>query len=172
MAALTEKEKKELDITRRENGIKNMYYTRYFMIRYVVAFFFFINLYWALMFFTAEHLSFVFIPLFMAAFGAICMWEQWKMYSREQKPAVKTHFYFQLIITVNAVLILVTLLDYYHNFYPFFSQSGTTKIFLLIILSLGILLSVWMLIKLRRINRNSDRQYYRIQQYLAVMLKQ
>ena len=46
MAALTEKEKRELDATRRENGIKNMYYTRYFLIRYVVAFFFFINLYW------------------------------------------------------------------------------------------------------------------------------
>ena len=27
MAALTEKEKRELDATRRENGIKNMYYT-------------------------------------------------------------------------------------------------------------------------------------------------
>ena len=50
MAALTEKEKRELDATRRENGIKNMYYTRYFLIRYVVAFFFFINLYWILMF--------------------------------------------------------------------------------------------------------------------------
>ena len=39
MAALTEKEKRELDATRRENGIKNMYYTRYFLIRYVVVFF-------------------------------------------------------------------------------------------------------------------------------------
>ena len=67
MAALTEKEKRELDATRRENGIKNMYYTRYFLIRYVVAFFFFIDLYWILMFLSASNFSLVIIPVLMAA---------------------------------------------------------------------------------------------------------
>ena len=111
MVALTEQEKKKLDETRRENGIKNMYYTRYFLIRYVVAFFFFVNLYWILMFFSTDNVSFIVIPFFMAVFGAICMWEQSRMYSREQKPAVKTKLYFQLIIAVNIVLILATLFN-------------------------------------------------------------
>lgn len=167
MAALTGQEKKKLDETRRENGIKNMYYTRYFLIRYVVAFFFFVNLYWILMFFSTDNVSFIVIPFFMAVFGAICMWEQSRMYSREQKPAVKTKLYFQLIIAVNIVLILATLFNQYHYFYPFLSESTTTQIFLIVMLLLGILMASWMLVKLGRINHNSDKQYYRIQQYLA-----
>ena len=118
MAGLTEKEKRELDATRRENGIKNMYYTRYFLIRYVVAFFFFVNLYWILMFLSASQISLVIIPVLMAIFGAICMWEQSRMYSREQKPAVKTQFYFQTIIALNVILMIATLFNQYPYFYP------------------------------------------------------
>lgn len=103
----------------------------------------------------------------MAVLGAICMWEQSRMYSREQKPAVKTKLYFQLIIAVNIVLILATLFNQYHYFYPFLSESTTTQIFLIVMLLLGILMASWMLVKLGRINHNSDKQYYRIQQYLA-----
>ena len=168
MATLT---RKELDATRRENGVKNMYYTRYFLIRYVVAFFFFINLYWALMFFFVGHLSLIIIPLLMVVFGAVCMWEQSRMYSINQKPAVKTQFYFQSIIAVNIVLLLAVLFEQYTNFFPFFSERGSTKMLLLVILCLGILLSSWMLVKLGRINRKSDKQYYRIQQYLAAIVK-
>ena len=168
MATLT---KKELDATRRENGVKNMYYTRYFLIRYVVAFFFFINLYWALMFFFVGHLSLIIIPLIMVVFGAVCIWEQSRMHSINQKPAVKTQFYFQSIIAVNIVLLLAVLFEQYTNFFPFFSERGSTKMLLLVILCLGILLSSWMLVKLGRINRKSDKQYYRIQQYLAAIVK-
>lgn len=167
MAALTEKEKRELDATRRENGIKNMYYTRYFLIRYVVSFFFFINLYWILMFLSASNFSLVIIPVLMAAFGAICMWEQSRMYSREQKPAIKTQFYFQIIIALNTILIIATVFKQYHSFYPFLSENGTTQVFLIVMLLLGIMISSWMLVKIARINRNSDKQYYRIQKYLA-----
>ena len=92
MAALTEKEKRELDATRRENGIKNMYYTRYFLIRYVVAFFFFIDLYWILMFLSASNFSLVIIPVLMAAFGGICMWEQSRMYSRDKNLRLRRNF--------------------------------------------------------------------------------
>ena len=75
--------------------------------------------------------------------------------------------YFQLIIAVNIVLILATLFNQYHYFYPFLSESTTTQIFLIVMLLLGILMASWMLVKLGRINHNSDKQYYRIQQYLA-----
>ncbi|MGO4986195.1 hypothetical protein [Streptococcus alactolyticus] len=167
MAALTDKEKQKLDALRRENGIKNMYYTRYFLIRYVVAFFFFSNLYWILMFFSSANRSFIIVPSLLAVLGGICMWEQSRMYSKEQKPAVKTQFYFQTIIAVNAVLMIVTLFNRYQYFYPFLSQSTTTKVFLLILLSFGIGIASWMLVKINRINHNADKQYYRIQQYLA-----
>jgi hypothetical protein len=167
MAALTDQEKQKIEATRRENGVKNMYYTRYFLIRYVVAFFFFVNLYWILMFFITGTAAMVIIPFLLAGFGAICMWEQSRMYTKDQKPAVKTHFYFLTITVVNSLLIIATLFNQYRYFYPFLSVSSTTQIFLLVILSLGILLSVWMLRKLSRINNNSDKQYYRVQQYLA-----
>lgn len=35
---MTEKEKQELEARRKEAAIKNMYYTRYFSVRYATAF--------------------------------------------------------------------------------------------------------------------------------------
>ncbi len=167
MAALTEKDKEKLDRLRKENGIKNMYYTRYFLIRYAVAFFFFVNLYWVLTLILSGSSAILLLPLILAGIGAVCMWEQYQMYTREQKPARLTRYYFLLIIVVNSFLLLVTLLNQYRYFYPFFAANVTAKWFIVTILVLGVLISVWMLKKLKAINQKSDRQYYRIQQYLA-----
>ncbi|MGT2930459.1 hypothetical protein ACVR1G_09585 [Streptococcus dentasini] len=167
MAALTDKEKVRIDGLRKENGIKNMYYTRYFLIRYAVVFFFFVNLYWLLLLLLSGKSIMSFLPILLGGMGAACMWEQYQMYTREQKTARITQSYFYLIIAVNGALILLTLLNQYRYFYPFLSNSTAAKLFIIIILALGMLISAWMLRKLNQINQKKDRQYHRIQQYLA-----
>ncbi|MEX2783954.1 hypothetical protein AB3331_02005 [Streptococcus sp. H49] len=169
MAALTEAEKKKIDGLRKKNGLKSMYYTRYFLIRYVVAFFFFVNLYWLLLLSLSDAAKSAVLPLALAACGAVCMWEQYQMYSENQKPARMTRLYFQLIIIVNSLLILSVLLNHYHSFYPFLAVSRTVQLLLAALLAAGIGLAAWMLAKLKRINQKKDRQYYRIQQYLATI---
>ncbi|MDZ5583859.1 hypothetical protein [Enterococcus cecorum] len=166
MARLTDQEKQKIESLRKENGIKNMYYTRYFLIRYVVAFFFFANLYWILMIFLSKPTVFVIIPSLLAGLGAICMWEQSRMYAKDQKPAVKTHFYFVTIIVVNSLLLIATLLDQFQYFYPFLAVNATSKTLLMGILFTGDVIAAWMLVKLHRINQKKDKQYDRIKRYL------
>lgn len=166
MARLTDQEKQKIESLRKENGIKNMYYTRYFLIRYVVAFFFFANLYWVLMIFLSKPTISIIIPSLLASLGAVCMWEQSRMYTKEQKPAVKTHFYFVTILVVNSLLLVVTFLDQFQYFYPFLAVNETAKTLLISILLIGNVIAAWMLVKLNRINQKTDRQYSRIKRYL------
>ena len=60
---MTEKEKQELEARRKEAAIKNMYYTRYFSVRYATAFFFFANLYWMLMLYLSNAGLLLLLPL-------------------------------------------------------------------------------------------------------------
>ncbi|AXQ78627.1 hypothetical protein DDV21_005810 [Streptococcus chenjunshii] len=169
MAALTEAEKKKIDGLRKKNSLKSMYYTRYFLIRYVVAFFFFVNLYWLLLLSLSGAVRVAVLPLALAACGAACMWEQYQMYAEKQKPARMTWLYFQLVIIINGLLILAVFVNRYHYFYPFLAVSSTVQFLLAGVLAAGIALAAWMLAKIRRINQKKDKQYYRIQQYLATI---
>lgn len=62
---MTEKEKQELEARRKEAAIKNMYYTRYFSVRYATAFFFFANLYWMLMLYLSNASFVLLLPLLL-----------------------------------------------------------------------------------------------------------
>ena len=91
MAALTEKEKRELDATRRENGIKTC--ITHDIFSFVM---------WLLSSFRKSVLDFdvsisqpnqsSYHSSSYGDFGAICMWEQSRMYSREQNLRLKRNF--------------------------------------------------------------------------------
>lgn len=58
-------EKERVETLRKTNAIKTMYYTRYFMVRYVVTFFFFVNLYWAIMLYLSKASAVAFLPILL-----------------------------------------------------------------------------------------------------------
>ncbi|EGJ27776.1 hypothetical protein [Streptococcus porcinus] len=159
--------KEKMETIRQTSALKTMYYTRYFMIRYVVTFFFFTNLYWIIMLYLSKASATVFIPIVLGTFAFFAMWEQFKMYSTKQKKATVTKTFFKTTIAVNACLIVMTLAGQSYILYPFFNTSFTSRMVVTSLLALGILLSFWMLVKISHINTNKDRQYARINRYLA-----
>ena len=166
---MTEKEKQELEARRKEAAIKNMYYTRYFSVRYATAFFFFVNLYWILMLYLSKADLVLLLPLLLTVLAALAMWEQTRMYTVHQKEATLTRFFYSLSTVMNVVLLALVLTGQYHFLFPFFSLSTTTVIFLSIIMLSGLILSLFMLRKLSRIHRHTDKQYKRIQEYIAAV---
>lgn len=166
---MTEKEKQELEARRKEAAIKNMYYTRYFSVRYATAFFFFANLYWMLMLYLSNAGFVLLLPLLLTVIAALAMWEQSRMYTVNQKEATLTRFFYSLSTLMNVVLLVLVLTEQYHFLFPFFSLSTTTVIFLSVIMLSGLILSLLMLRKLSRIHRHTDKQYKRIQEYIATV---
>ena len=161
---MTEKEKQELEVRRKEAAIKNMYYTRYFSVRYATTFFFFVNLYWVLMLYLSKAGLVLLTVLAMLA-----MWEQTRMYTIHQKEAILTRFFYNVSILANVLLLIIVFVGQYHLLFPFFSISTTTITVLTVVLSLGLLLAILMLRKLSRIHHHTDKQYKRIQEYIATV---
>ncbi|SUN62369.1 membrane protein [Streptococcus dysgalactiae subsp. equisimilis] len=166
---MTDKEKAKLEALRQENAIKNMYYTRYFLIRYVVTFFFFINLYWLLMLYLSSTFTTMVFPITLIGFSIYAMWEQARMYSKTQKKAKATSLLFKVQILANGVLSALFLIGKGNHLFPFFSETLNTQLFLIAILLLGSILAIWMLSKLHRIDKKTDKQYRRIENYLATV---
>lgn len=77
-------EKERVETLRKTNAIKTMYYTRYFMVRYVVTFFFFVNLYWAIMLYLSKATSAMLLLIGLGIFAGLGMWKQFRMYTTEQ----------------------------------------------------------------------------------------
>ncbi len=90
---MTEKEKQELEVRRKEAAIKNMYYTRYFSVRYATTFFFFVNLYWVLMLYLSKAGLVLLFPLLLTVLAMLAIWEQTRMYTIHQKEAILTRFF-------------------------------------------------------------------------------
>ena len=164
---MTDQEKALLEERRKENAIKTLFYNRYFAIRYISAAYLFVNLYWAaVLYMTQDYLAMI-IPVVMLAFAALTMWEQFKMFSRNQEQAKVTYRFYQTVIGVNSLLAVITLTGQIGFLFPFLLNNHQSMIVLLFIQGVGILLAVLVLSKLNRINKNVDKQYLRLKQYLA-----
>lgn len=156
----------KMEALRQENAIKTMYYTRYFVVRYAVAFYFFANLYWALLLYLAEIYLPMVLPLTLLALGGLAMWEQFQMFTRDQKEARKTKLFFKATLFSNSLLLLLTALSSHQIFYPFMNGSLKARLVLAVFLAIGLGLAYGMLKKMSVIDSNKDRQHKRISRYL------
>lgn len=157
----------QMENLRQTNAIKTMYYTRYFLVRYVITFYFFINLYWALTLYLSHALIAMMLPVFLGVIGIAAMWEQFRMFTTKQAEAKISKLFFRLAVAVNSCLIFATLVGKSSFFYPFFNNSFDSKMFILSMLGFGIVLAIWMLHKINQIDGNKDRQFVRINRYIA-----
>ena len=164
---MTDQEKAIIEERRKENAIKTLFYNRYFAIRYISATYLFINLYWSVALYMTQDYLAMLVPVAMLIFAGLTMWEQFKMFTRNQEQAKITYRFYQTVIGVNSILILVTLTGQIGFLFPFLQDSQQSILALLLVQGVGILLAVWILSKLNPINKNADKQYLRLKQYLA-----
>lgn len=164
---MTDQEKALLEERRKENAIKTLFYNRYFAIRYISAAYLFVNLYWAAVLYMTQDYLAMMVPVTMFSLAALTMWEQFKMFSRNQEQAKITYRFYQTVIGVNSLLAVITLTGQISFLFPFLLVNQQSMIVLLFVQGAGILLAVWILTKLNRINKNVDKQYLRLKQYLA-----
>lgn len=164
---MTKQGKQEMEAFRKEAAITNLYFNRYLIVRYTIAFFLFINVYWATALYTASSARYlIIIPLALIGGFAWSMWEMALMNRREQEPARVTRHVFQANLFVTAVVALVALLGQHTLLFPFLTTTMKSLVVVLIMETVGFLLSLAILSRLRRIDHKADKQYQRIQTYL------
>ncbi|MDQ0221908.1 hypothetical protein [Streptococcus moroccensis] len=164
---MQEHEKKVLEKRKQDAAIKTMYYNRYFMIRYVTVFFLVINLNWVAILYLMDSPTMMLIPCLLLVFAIRAMWEQYTMYTKDQKKARYTKYFHWTSMVINLVIIILVIFQQHQSLFPFIKMSLAGTITVISIQLIGLLLSSLVLVKLKKINLKKDKQYKRVKHYLA-----
>lgn len=149
---------------RKQSSLKSMYFNRYLMIRYMLALFFFSNLYWLItMMFSNSVLVLMPLLLIVIIIGAV--YEQTKMYSKHQNLAKFTKLCLNSIVVNNILLIILLLIFDMDSIFPFIQNTFENKLVMIGIISAGIIISLIGLRRLSLIQNDQDKHYKRIKQY-------
>lgn len=150
---------------RKKLSVKSMYFNRYLLVRYVSALFFFTNFYWLISLLMSDS-SLFFIPLVLIIVFVVSAAEQVKIFSSHTNNAKHTKYYFKIQLVINIILLLPTYFSSsFTQLYPFLIEKGSSKLFILAILMLGIILSAITLKRLHSIKHNEDKHFERIKEY-------
>lgn len=154
---------------RKSFGVKTMYFNRYLLVRYVLAMFFFANLYWLLSLLLSNSRLF-FIPLILIGLLILSVIEQVNIFNNHTSHAVYTNFSFIIMFFTNVILISTIYFNFtFLHLYPFLVNKLSSKVLVSFVLFIGILLSSFVLKRLHKIKNNKDKQYKRIKQYEKVI---
>jgi len=166
---MNDEERSQIEKNRKMLSLKAMYFNRFLLVRYATALFFFTNLYW-LIFLLLSKSSFVYIPILIMAILTISMAEQVKIYHTHTNHPPLTKYSFIAMIAVNFILIVPTCFPYtFSRLYPFLEDQRKSRILILILLSAGILLSAFILYRLKKIRNDEDQAYKRIKEYEEII---
>lgn len=144
---------------------KAVKFNRFLLLRYSLALFFFVNLNWFLIL-SLSNRSMVFFPLLLLGAIGICLYEQLKLYNKNQTPVENLTFtrgYLIAQILGNVFLIgVIWIANGMESFFPFLHDMAQTRIVMSGLLGLGILLALWNLKRIKRISQNKDKYYHTV----------
>ena len=166
---MTPEERKQLEVKRRNTGIKVMTYNRFLLIRYVGACLFFINLYTALLY-LLSHSNLIIIPILLILAQLPAIWEQIKLYSTPVSIVKFTQAYFILETCVVTGAFIIATTPLFHRVFPFLNATVSVQIGLAAVSALLASFCIIVLVKIKHISSNKDKQYQRIQDYKQSLL--
>ena len=92
-----------IEKNRQDMSLKSMQFNRFMMVRYATAFFFFVNLYWALL---MRHTWVVVIPLVIMVIASLAIVEQIKLFGTHTNQLVYSKLFFRTQAILNVVLMI------------------------------------------------------------------
>ncbi len=148
---------------------KNLRFNRYLLLRYVLALFFFSNLYWLLNQLLRPSLL-ILLPILLILMAMVASAEQFRLYGQTQEQLQFTQFFlrFQLVIQLGLTIFVWT--DWFTVVFPIFEANFTARGVVFSLLSFGIVLSLMSLKRIRAIYGRKDKAYQRLLQLEKVLL--
>lgn len=152
----------------KETAVKNFRYNRYLFLRYLLALFFFVNLYWTLSLILSG-MATALIPGSLLVFSLLAVSEHVKLYSMKEfsgNPLKFNRLYYLVQIGVNAVMILFSLSGFgYQLFFPFLQTTLSARGVISGILAIGGGLSFLGIQRAQKISQNTDKHYQYMQEF-------
>lgn len=163
---MVEKSKNQL---KKETAIKNFHYNRFLLLRYILAGFFFTNLYWTLALFMSKNI-FILIPVILLLLTIPAIFEHAKLYgdtTTEAQNKLRYHLiyqYVQMIFNLVLLVLAITRLGY-QKLFPFLANTSTAHVFIISILLVGIFMSIITVTRIKNIYIQKDRHYAHIKEF-------
>lgn len=149
-------------------SLTNLYFNRFLAVRYSTALFLFLNLYWLV--FLLGSLSFMAIlPAMIFILGTLASFEQIKLYRQHQNRLPFAKLFYQTIFISYCMVTITVYSSLFHLFFPFLKVAPTTLTTIFVLLLGCLTISLLMLYKLKKIERNKDKHYQRILAYQAII---
>ena len=140
--------KRKIELEKKQLSLKNMYFNRYLIVRYLTAFFFFMNMQWMILLLSAKSLGSS-LPMILILAILPAVGEQVKLYRKHQTNVPWTKWF------TSGFTFL----------YPFMANNNGGQLFVFILVVSGIFASAFIQYRLKKISLNQDQQYIRIKQY-------
>ena len=157
---MTKKEQLEIERQRRETALKNTFFNRYLLLRYTIALFFFGNIYWLLNQFIRP--SFVIVlPITLIVLAILATVEQFRLYGKRDERLKVTQMFIRSQAVIQMGLLVLTWTSLFTTLFPIFENNQTARLFVFVILLLGLGLCLLNLKRIQEIYERKDKAYQR-----------
>ncbi|EOT25670.1 hypothetical protein [Enterococcus saccharolyticus] len=153
---------------KKETAVKNFRYNRYLFLRYMLAVFFFANLYWALGLVLGGEMT-ALLPGFLIVFSLMAVAEHVKLYGAKEYDSRQLHYnrlYHYCQLGVNLLMILISLTGVgYSFFFPFLETTMKARLIISGFLAIGSVISFACIKRMQAIDQQTDKHYQYIQEF-------
>lgn len=151
------KERQKIEQQRREMALTNTFFNRYLLLRYSIALFFFGNVYWLLNQFISP--SFIIFPIMLIVFSILATVEQFKLYGDRKEKLGITLMFVRIQMLISIGLLVLTWTSWFTNLFPIFENNQVARLFVFVVLLLGLVLSLLDIRRIKKIYKRTDKAY-------------
>lgn len=156
----------------KKTTLKNFRYNRFLLLRYLLAGFFFTNLYWGLALILSKSFAAVF-PVSLLVLSILASAEHAKLYGEENDEMMNKlryhNIYQKCQIVANVILFTCMFFDeLFSFFYPFLVTTVQVKLSVGGLLIIGVGLSLIILIRIQQIYQQKDKHFSYIQAFKEI----
>ncbi|HFZ4417575.1 TPA: hypothetical protein ACIKL6_001770, partial [Streptococcus pneumoniae] len=143
---------------RREMALTNTFFNRYLLLRYSIALFFFGNIYWLLNQFINPSPIIIF-PIMLIVFSILATIEQFKLYRNRKEKLGITLMFVRIQMLISIGLLVLTWTSWFKNLFPIFENNQVARLFVFVVLLLGLVLSLLDIRRIKKIYKRTDKVY-------------
>ncbi|HGK0558807.1 TPA: hypothetical protein ACJY0H_000349 [Streptococcus pneumoniae] len=154
---MDKKERQKIEQQRREMALTNTFFNRYLLLRYSIALFFFGNIYWLLNQFINP--SPIIFPIMLIVFSILATIEQFKLYGNRKEKLGITLMFVRIQMLISIGLLVLTWTSWFKNLFPIFENNQVARLFVFVVLLLGLVLSLLDIRRIKKIYKRTDKAY-------------
>ncbi|HEU6776207.1 TPA: hypothetical protein V0416_001956 [Streptococcus pneumoniae] len=156
---MDKKERQKIEQQRREMALTNTFFNRYLLLRYSIALFFFGNVYWLLSQFISPSPIIIIFPIMLIVFSILATVEQFKLYGNRKEKLGITLMFVRIQMLISIGLLVLTWTSWFKNLFPIFENNQVARLFVFVVLLLGLVLSLLDIRRIKKIYKRTDKAY-------------